>query len=144
MTITSNDQPEYRSSATLIVVGTNLEPQEVSTLLRMRPSDAWVRGEPKLLRGREVGDTVHHWGGWKKFLPQGQKPRSLPQQLQYWARTLKDKAGAISELTALGYRCELNCYVGTSGTATIALPPELQKAIGDMGLTLSLDVWTDP
>jgi hypothetical protein len=144
MTSTTNDQPEYLSSATLMVLGTSLRPHEVSALLRMRASEAWARGEPKLIRGKGMGDTFHDWGGWKKTLPPAQRARSLPQQLRYWARSLTDKAGALSQLAALGYRCELNCFVGTSSTATLVLPPDLQRTIGDLGLTLSLNVFASP
>lgn len=133
------EQPEYISSATLMILGAHLQPGEVSSLLKMRPSKAWRRGEVK-----SVGESLHEWGGWKKFLPPAQIKRLLPMQLHYWARALKEKADAFSHLRALGYHCALNCYVGTSGTATISLPAELQLAIGALGLTLELDVFADP
>ncbi len=136
------EQREYISSATLMVLGTDLLPSSVSSLLRMRPSKSWQRGEPKTFRGKPLGETSHEWGGWKKSLPPSQMARSLERQLHYWARLLEGRADAFSELNRWGCRCALNCYVGTSGTATIALPPELLTAIGRLGLTLELDVWT--
>ena len=124
-----------------MVFGTDLQPSAVSSLLRMRPSQAWRRGEPKTFPRTLLGESLHEWGAWKKSLPPAQMARSLERQVSYWARRLDGKADAFSELTDLGYRCVLNCYLGTSGTATIALPPELQTAIGRLGLTLEFDVW---
>lgn len=141
MTTSEQEQREYISSATLMVLGTDLLPTSVSSLLRMRPSKSWKRGEPKTFLGKPVGQTSHEWGGWKKSLPPSQMANSLERQVRYWARILESKADAFSTLTSLGCRCALNCYVGTSGTATIALPPELQTAIGRLGLTLEIDVF---
>lgn len=130
------EEPEYISSATLIVLGALLQPGEVSSILKMRPSQAWRRGEVK-----SFGESPHEWGGWKRFLTASQMKRPLPMQLHYWARDLKEKAGAFSHLRALGYHCALNCYVGTSETATISLPAELQLEIGALGLKLELNVF---
>jgi hypothetical protein len=144
MTTSIIEEPEYMSSATLIVLGTRLQPREVSTLLRMRPSQAWARGDAKRHRGTRVGDSVHEWGGWKKVLPPSQRDRPLPQQLLHWLRLLKHKADAFSSLRDLDCRCVLNCYVGTSATATITLSAELQMAMSELGLDLELDVFVTP
>lgn len=141
MPVTKRHEPEYLSSATLIVLGTNLDPKEASTALRMRPSDAWKRGSPKVLRGKVIGTTFHEWGGWKKHLPPSQMSRPLELQVARWERTLRDRADGLNRLASMGCHCALNCYVGTSATATIHLPPELQFAIGKLGLVLELDVF---
>src|SRR5438067_751575 len=112
MTTSRIEEPEYISSATLLVLGTRLVPREVSTLLKMRPSQAWARGDLKRSLGTTVGDSVHERGGWKKFLPPSQRDRPLPQQLFHWSRVLRDKADAFSSLRDLDCRCILNCYVG--------------------------------
>ena len=141
MPISQHHEPEYLSSATLIVLGTHLDPKEASTLLRMRPSDSWVRGDPKVIQGKVIGSNAHKWGGWKKSLPPSQMSKSLERQLGYWVRILGSTADGLVRLAALGNLCVLNCYLGTSGTATIALSPELQVAVGRLGLRLELDVF---
>jgi hypothetical protein len=39
---------------------------------------------------------------------------------------------------------DLDCYVGTSATATITLSAELQMAMSELGLALELDVFVTP
>lgn len=144
MPTTKRHEPEYLSSATLIILGPNLNPSDVSAALRMRPSDSWERGTPKMVRGRTVGTALHERGGWKKSLPPSQIHHSLERQLAHWERTLRKRAEGFVRLAAMGCTCELNCYVGTSATATVSLSPELQTAIGKLALTLSIDVWACP
>ncbi|MBV8035248.1 hypothetical protein [Roseateles sp.] len=107
MTASEQEQREYIGSATLIVLGIDLLPSSVSSLLRMRPSQSWQRGEPKTFRGKPLGHTLHEWGGWKKSLPPSQMARSLELQVLYWARLLEGKADAFSKLSNLGCRWAL-------------------------------------
>ena len=115
MTTKPTEEPEYISSATLMVLGTDLRPRDVSTVLGMRPSQAWAKGERMTFRGSVIGESLYEWGGWKKSLPASQEHRLLSQELEYWARRLNNKVAAFSQLASLGFHCSLRCYVGTSG-----------------------------
>ena len=141
---TRND-PEYVSHATLMILGDDLNPADVSTLLRLRPSQSWKRGDMhscSLPGGSSLEfSTVHNWGGWKKKLPASQAARTLPGQLRFWARTLRGRSGAIAKLTAAGHLCALDCFIGTEATASVVLPPELQMGLAQLGLELRLSVW---
>ncbi|KAB2310644.1 DUF4279 domain-containing protein [Betaproteobacteria bacterium SCN2] len=125
---------EYLSHVTLMILGNNLDPQSVSRSLRLRPTQAWRQGEPKT---RDLHST-YEWGGWKKALPNAQLTEQFARQLAFWVKALAGRAKAISKLSRAGNLCALNCYIGSSGTASIVIPPELQRAIAALGLELQL------
>jgi hypothetical protein len=123
--------PEYLSHATLMVLGTSLDPADVSSALGLRPTQAWMRGD------------THKWGGWKKSLPASQTNKPLPSQLRFWIRTLRGRAKAISKLVATGHLCTLDCYIGTASTASIIVPADLQSELAALGLELRLSVFAN-
>ncbi|TXC66472.1 DUF4279 domain-containing protein [Piscinibacter aquaticus] len=125
---------EYQSTVTLMLLGDNLVPGEITRLLSLRPTQAWRRGEPS----HRASDPVHGYGGWKKALPESQVSRPLPSQLRYWVRTLAGRSQAIATLAHQGHLCSLSCYIASSGTASIIVPPELQRAVAALGLELRL------
>jgi len=124
-------ESEYLSHATLMVLGTSLEPSDVSGALGLRPTQTWRRGDS------------HKWGGWKKSLPASQLAKPLPSQLRFWVRTLRGRTKAISKLAAAGHLCALDCYIGTDSTATIIVPSDLQSELSSLGLELRLSVFAD-
>jgi hypothetical protein len=128
---TSPGQPEYVSHATLMVLGTSLEPSEVTSVLGLRPTKAWGRGDS------------HAWGGWRKSLPASQTHKPLPGQLRFWVRTLRGRVRAISKLSKAGHLCALDCYIGTDSTASIIVPADLQSELAALGLELRLSVFAD-
>ena len=128
---------EYTSSVTLIILGTALDPQEVSRALRLRPAQSWKRGDTR-------GKSAYDWGGWKKFLPASQESRPLASQLRYWARTLKGLSKPLSKLTNAGHICMLDCFIGTDATASIVIPSDLQSELAALGLEIRLSVWAGP
>lgn len=123
---------EYKSYASLMFLGEELDPKEVSRLLHMRPTQAWHRGE----RIAHAPASTHQWGGWKKSLPKSLECAPLERQLRFWTKTLADRAGDILSLEQLGYVCALNCYVGTKSTASLTLPNALLRAIAAIGVEL--------
>jgi hypothetical protein len=125
--------PEYLSYVTLMFLGDDLIPSEVSTVLRLRPTKSWARGEP-----RGASPSVHDWGGWKKSLPESRLSHSFPSQLHFWVRTLRGKEDQLLSLSEAGYLCALNCYVGSRATASIILSPKLQRAVAAIGLELRM------
>ena len=128
---------EYLSYVTLMIHGKNLEPVEVSRLLHLRPSQSWKRGE-------STGRTMPHpWGGWKKSLPKNLMPSPLPTQLRYWVRTLRERTAQIRTLERSTHLCALNCYIGSSHTASIIIPVELQQSVAALGLELHISFFAN-
>jgi hypothetical protein len=130
--------PGYSSHITLMILGDDLEPREISKLLGLRPNQSWRRGEPK----RHTA-SLHQWGGWKKFIPESLSSLPLPAQLRHWVRKLRSKGGEISQLSRRGYLCRLDCYIASDNVATIIIPVELQKDVAALGLELSIGFFAD-
>ena len=137
-------EPEYRSHVTLMLIGRELDPRLVSNVLGLRATQTWTRGELKRApSGKVLSSEPHLDGGWKKSLPASQVARPFPLQLRFWAVKLREKARALSDLTGDGNLCALNCYVATSGTASIIIPAALQLDISALGLELQLSVFAE-
>ena len=127
-----------------MLLGHELDPRMVSNVLGLRPTQTWKRGELKRApSGKVLSSEPHLHGGWKKSLPASQVTRPFPLQLRFWALKLRGKAHALSDLSGDGNVCALNCYVGTSGTASIIIPAALQLDISALGLELQLSVFAE-
>jgi Domain of unknown function (DUF4279) len=125
---------EYRSHATLMLLGDDLDPTEVSRAIRMRPSQSWSRGDPQT----SVSASRHEYGGWKKFLPVALTNAPLERQLAYWAKKLLGQGDTLNVFVSRGYVCALNCYIGIDATASVVLPSHLLMSLASLGVELRL------
>ena len=131
---TNNLGREYLSHVTLMFLGDDLKPSEITRSLGLRPRQSWMPGEPSASGSK----SVHSHGGWKKSLPKAQLLRPLPSQLRFWVRALSGRTRAIAAIASQGHLCTLNAYIASSATASIIIPADLQRAIGALGLELRL------
>jgi hypothetical protein len=131
-------KPEYISSVTLMILGLDLKPGEVSKLLRMRPNQSW-RKEYRKLSGEK-----HQWSGWKKSMPASLQSKNLDSQLAYWCRKLKGRGSAIRRLSTPRNNCVLRCFVITHETASIIIGKQLQQALARTGLVIELAISAYP
>ena len=139
-------EPEYLSSATLIILANDLDPQKVTKQLGLKPDQSWRKGERKSFV-RDDGTVrklngVYEWGGWKCFLPEEKKRLKLSEQLSHWCDALVGQESAMRELDEQEYCLEINCYISTAATASIILSADLQKRLADLHLDLSFDIFT--
>jgi len=125
---------EYCCSVTLIAVGDDLEPDEVTAALGWTPNKSWKRGERKrvtLPDGNEkVFDSFHEWGGWKLFASDEERERPFQFQVAALLDRLRDKKQALESLRDRGWEVELNCFVAASDF--LCLP-----AAGGVGLAIT-------
>jgi hypothetical protein len=135
---------EYVSSVTLMVLGTNLDPDMVSEELNLNPSQSWRNGEQKSFNrpdgSKHVFDSKHEWGGWRLFSDPLCKNAHLETQLQFWCDALQDKTSAMAVLKSKGLHCVLDVFVTTDATASIVLPEELQRSLGTLGLEIEISI----
>ncbi len=127
-------------SATLIILGEALDPALVSELLGLSADAQWRRGEQKR-SGQLVFDSVHEWGGWKRFIPAELRDAELQEQLEHWIELLAPREAALQRLAARGYELELNCF--TASSAELYLAPALLARLASWGVGLSLHVMAD-
>lgn len=122
------EEPEYISSATLMILGDDLDPEDVTKKLGYVPSQSWRR------------DATHEWGGWKRFVDPEHTNDPLEEQVEFWCSALRDRTEAISRLKSQGCHCALDLFVTTDATASIIIPELLQKQIAALGLELRLSI----
>jgi hypothetical protein len=131
-------EQEYLSSVTLMLRGLDLEPDEASKLLRMRPNQSWRKGD------RGPSGKKHEWSGWKKFMPARFESKELDSQLAYWCRALKGRDSAIRRMSTPRNSCVLRCFVTTDETASIVIGAKLQQSLAKLGLVIELAISVHP
>jgi hypothetical protein len=127
-------------SATLTVVGDDLDPASVTAALGWTPDQSWRRGEHKRFTradGTErIFDSVHDSGGWACFGSADERERSLQDQVAAWLDRLRGKGVAILGLRTRGWEVELDCFAATS--EYLHLPTDLMGELASLGVDLAV------
>jgi len=134
---------EHCCSVTLIVVGEDLDPEEVTRALGMEAHRSWRRGERKAFvrpdGSVQYFDSVHEEGGWKHFLPERyQDNRPLHEQIYLWVARLRGLAEAIKTLTERGWEVELDCFAIGSEVLVLSSGDLRELAELRIGLAMTL------
>lgn len=134
-------ETEHYCSIMLVVVGEDLDPEEVTAALGLEPHQSWRRGERKsFVRPNgsiHTFDSVHEVGGWKHSLPtRYRENRSLHEQLTLWLARLRGHAEVIKTWTARGWEVELDCYA-TGSEVLVLTNGDLRKLV-ELGVSLVL------
>jgi hypothetical protein len=141
------EESEYSCSATLIILGDDLVPENVTELLKIEPNQMWRMGERKSFVRRdgtvEYFDSIYERGGWKAFIPDEKEDLELHEQLTYWCDLLEGRESVMHELEGQGCWLQINCYVSTSATASIILSADLQRRLANLRLELSFSIFAD-
>jgi hypothetical protein len=126
------------ASAHFLIVGGDFEPTSISRALGRRPSQSWRKGELKSFR--RVDGSIHYFksrharSGWKKWLTNSWRDKSLEAQLRYWVRLLGPKSAVLKQLRRRGLSLEINCCVIASTTAKFRAPAPLLECLGKWGI----------
>jgi hypothetical protein len=128
-------------SVTLIVVGEDLDPDEVTAILGLEASQSWRRGERKSFVRADgsvlYSDSIHERGGWKHFLPDRYREnRPLSEQLFLWLARLRRHVDAVKRLTERGWKVELDCFA--IGNEVLVLDNSDLREIAELGVDLAL------
>ena len=131
---------EHCCSVTLIVLGDDLEPEVVTSTLGWSPDQSWRRGEQKRFTRPDgtvrVFDSVHDWGGWKRFTAKDERGRSLQEQVAAWLERLRVKMEELRSLHDRGWQLELDCFAATS--ECLGLSVAVLGELAGLGLGLVL------
>ena len=142
----SESEPKVYQSATLIVLGEDLEPSGVSQALGLIPSQAWRKGEQKSFISQVDGqrrffESIYDYGGWKLQLDEERRSNELCDQLAHWVSVLRPKASELQDLLEQGAEIELNCCV-VSTTALVEVNHKLLGELGNLGVDLSITFYS--
>jgi hypothetical protein len=144
-----SEQVGYDVSTMLLVLGDDLDPDHVTRLLGIFPDRAWRRGEHNSFRDAR-GETrylesVAAWGGWKKFVPDEVRNKSLEMQMYHWCSVLETKSERIAELVASGQSVAIDCYMQVFGDDLIEFSAPLVREIATLGVDVDVHlVRSDP
>jgi hypothetical protein len=132
-------------SATLFVVGEDLDPVVVTAALGWSPDCYWRRGDRKRFRradGTErVFDSVHDSGGWARFGSAHEREQSLQDQVTAWLGRLRSEGPAVRTLLDRGWDVELDCFTATS--EYLRLPAEVLSKLAALGVGLTVNFSPD-
>jgi hypothetical protein len=140
----SEQDAEYVGSTTLIVLGDDLDPDQVSAELSLVPSQCWRKGQASLHLAdgtTRLREGKYECGGWKLLVAPEQKDRRIEAQLEFWVELLQSRTAALKRLRLRGFECALDLFVTSSETASIFLSSQLQKEVTALGLDVRLLFW---
>jgi hypothetical protein len=131
--------PMKSSKATLRIIGDDLIPAEVSSLLGCAPTLAQEKGE--VLIGKKTGaKRIARMGMWR-LQSTDREPENLDGQIE---EILNRVTGDIENWKALTrrFRVELFCglFMG-SGNEGMSISPGALFALGQRGIELALDIY---
>lgn len=125
-------EDEYVASATLVILGEDLEPSKVTAWLELAPSQSWKIGEEKEL----APGTFYEWGGWKCF--GDDSDATLEEKIESWLKRLDGRAEEFLRMNKLGWTCSLDCFLAFDSVASLCLPPTLTQMVFELGLTIDI------
>jgi len=128
--------PPAKNSTRLVFCRENVDPEEVSHLLGLVPSEAVRVGEPLSYGNGYARES--HLGIWKLELPGACGADSVEEQIVQWLMLLEPLAGAFEQLKQMGYEPYLDCKA-SQGALSLCVDPEVLVRIGNLNIALS--VW---
>ena len=123
---------EYIASATLMILGEDLDPSKVTGWLELQPSQSWRTGEEKEM----APGSFHEWGGWKCFSEKSDE--TLEEKVESWLMRLQGREEEFSKMNSLGWRCSLDCFLAFDSVASLSISPELARRVSELGLTINI------
>ena len=126
-----------KCKASIRFLGEDLDPNQVSAMLKGKPSKSWRKGDLKPSKAFVAKQKV---GGWILESPEPSK-LSLEQKIVQLFEGLTDD---LSIWTVLTTRCsaDIFCYLEMRcWNRGLSLSPKLMKMISNRNLTLGLDIY---
>ena len=127
-----------------MIIGESLDPSIATKLLGMRPNQQWRRGDQKSFKRKDgtvqIFDSVHEWGGWKRWSSDAEQKKEFEALLEYWCRKLTPKKKALTQLATS--RCEVFLDCCLAGDAVVfAISPRLLAKLAGLGVTLRVSFY---
>lgn len=136
------EEIEVLCSTTLLILGDELIPENVTAQLGLEPNQSWRKGEQKSFVRNDgtvdYFDSVYEQGGWKLFIPNEQGDLELEEQLAWWCDILEGKELAMRSLEEKDCWLRMDCFVTTSETATFEISADLQQRLAKLHLNLTI------
>ncbi len=127
-----------RAVASLRIVGDDLTPEKVSSLLGARPTRSFARGDK--VRHRRLAPRVARFGMWALDAPEAE-PADIDNQVSALLRPLTSD---LDIWRALAARYDVDLFYGwfmKYGNEGIAVSPGTLLALGERRIVLDLDIY---
>lgn len=128
-----------KSVATLRIMGENLIPSEITSILGCRPSYQQEKGQ--IIIGKKTGrKRVVKFGMWR-LAATDKEPENIDMQISEIPNRLSPD---ISVWETLASRYEIDLFCGLfmeENNEGMQISPTAFKALGDIGIVLSLDIY---
>ena len=119
----------------LVFCRENVDPDVVSRMLELAPSESVKVGEPAVhLNGERY---ISHLGTWKFNLPSAKEDQTIEEQIGLWVELLRPKTLALNELRGMGYCPYLDCKA-EAGSLSLCIEPDLLASLGELNVSLSI------
>jgi hypothetical protein len=137
-TLGDNMPALHKAGASLRVVGDDLDPHEISTLLGAQPSDAHRKGQSLPTHSGQA--RFPRTGMWRLDAP-ATEPEDLDRQV---ATVLGALTSDLNTWRAIASRYTVRLFCGwfmRVGNEGVDVAPETLLALGSRGIELSLDIY---
>ena len=125
------------NSTQLVFCRENVDPDIVSKLLDMAPSEAVRVGELIGVDGR-----ASHLGIWKLDLPNSSE-QTVEEQISRWVALLRPNSTGLSRLRDMGYAPYLDCQA-EAGSLSLCIEPDSLVSLGQLKISLSIWLYEKP
>jgi hypothetical protein len=136
-----SEEIEY-CSCKLCVRGDELDPQQVTALLGVEPTEAYRKGAhlrfpPNHKDAGKPGGLIVRTGVWRLEVAKEKKREwDAASQLDYWCVFLTSREAAIRELQARGYEVMIDCFIDQGPVVYVDVSVELMQILGNLGVAL--------
>jgi hypothetical protein len=135
------NNPDYptceRTYGTLCILGGDMDPHEVTSLLGIQPSKSQIAGESRVSRSSPI---VYKLSGWFLSTDEHVNSKDSRDHIDWILNNLVGKDKAIAEIHQRGWDACLSFYwASLSGHGGPTLSPPQMRRLAD----LSLEIWFD-
>jgi hypothetical protein len=128
----------HRAAASLRIAGKELVPDEITALLGSNPTHAQTKGQEILARSGRTRTPL--FGQWR-LNANVTEPENLDSQV---AELLGKLTTDLTIWRDLAARFDIDLFCGwfmSGGNEGVTIEPKTQLALGERGITLSLDIY---
>lgn len=135
-----------KAYASFRVWGDELDPLNVTLLLRMPPDRAYRQGEPHLIRtkkGKVMELPARRQGMWAVSSKDWVESPRLATHLDWLLEQLEPKHEAVAALIKLGYGVDFFCFSSGSTASPPSLPKTIRARAAALGIDIDIDHYED-
>jgi len=135
-----DDYPTCKeTSAVLRIFSDEIDPREITRLLRVEPSSIQIKGERKYPNKAEY---INKENGWFLDSEDLVESRDLRRHLEWLLNKTNNCHDKLKELSSKGAEITIFCpWQSASGQGGPTMDPQQMKVLGDLNIELLFEFW---